>query len=103
MSPLAGFLLGTHILLGGAVVGVVWRHEHVRASEVAVVRDRADHDRSDAKRLSKDTASIRALRDGIRTRDPYAVELLARDRLGLVRPGEIPAPAARVDRDPQRQ
>jgi cell division protein FtsB len=102
MSPVAGFLLGAHLLVGGAVAGTVWRHERVRAAELAAVEVAAERDRADAERLRRDTQAVRALRDGMRARDPYAVELLARDRLGAVRPGEIPAPAQRgaaVDSD----
>jgi hypothetical protein len=102
MSPAAGFLLGVHILVGGAVAGTVWRHEVVRAGDLARVQAAADRDHADAERLRTETQAVRALRDGMRTRDPYAVELLARDRLGAVRPGEIAAPARRgaaVDSD----
>ncbi|MFM2090336.1 MAG: hypothetical protein RLZZ127_825 [Planctomycetota bacterium] len=108
MSPVAGFLLGAHLLIGGAVVAAVWRHEAARHGDVARIAEAAAKDRADVERLRTETQAIRALRDGMRSRDPYAVELLARDRLKAVRPGEIAAPeqraaTPRVDSAPGRQ
>jgi cell division protein FtsB len=91
-------LIVLHILLALAVVVALTRQLGVRAGAVSEVRAQAQADHQETASMKSEAELQRNLLAGLRGRDPYVVELLARERLGYTRPGELsPPPAPAVD------
>lgn len=91
-------LLVLHIVLGVVVVAALCRQLGLRAGAVSEVRAQAQADRAETQRMQREMELQRNLLGALRGQDPYVVELLARERLGYARPGELaPPPAPTVD------
>jgi hypothetical protein len=90
MRPL---LIALHLLLALTVLVCLVRQLGVRAQEVSDIRGLANREHRDTERMQQETALQQHLLAGIRAKDPYVVELLARERLGYARPNEFAPPA----------
>ncbi|TVR42607.1 MAG: hypothetical protein EA402_11380 [Planctomycetota bacterium] len=92
------FLQGTLILLHAvAAVVVVFnlsQQRQERQAEVEQLRIIAQDEAQLTESHRRQVATYEALLDGLRQRDPYVVELLARDRLGYrhTHHREVPPP-----------
>jgi hypothetical protein len=98
-STFFGILVALHVMLGGSalVYGVHLLGE--RAQDAANKRGEAARDRALTESQRAETDRLQSLLEGKRKLDPYVVELLARDRLRYLRPGELsPPPAPTTDR-----
>jgi hypothetical protein len=98
-STLFGILVALHVLLGG--LGLVYGVHQLgeKAQDAANKRAEAAKDRALTEAQRAEADRLQALLDGKRKLDPYVVELLARDRLRYLRPGELsPPPAPASDR-----
>ena len=70
-----------------------------REKEVAHVKQVAADEREETQRLQAEITQQEALIDGLRRKDPYVVELVARDRLNYVGKDEIaPPPLPAIDK-----
>ena len=88
-----------HLLLAIAILVLLVRQLGVRAQEVSDIRGLAKQEHSDTERMQREVDLHQELLTGVRAKDPYVIELLARDRLGYSRPGEFAPPAlARSDK-----
>lgn len=85
-------LIVLHILLGLAMVASLCRQLGLRSGEVAEIRAQAQADRNETQRMQRELDLQRNLLTALRGQDPYVVELLARDRFGYTRPGELSPP-----------
>ena len=81
-----------HVLLAIAVLASMCRQLGQRQHAVDAVRRQADADTKEALGMRSELELGRNLLVGVRARDPYVVELLARERLGYRRPGELVPP-----------
>lgn len=102
MSPLR--MIGVVLHLALAVVAVTLLHNQYRQRQidVAQVQLAAEHERAETERIENDVAVQQQILGGIREGDPFVVEMLARDRLELTRPGELtPPPAAQTAPSPR--
>ena len=102
-QSIAGYGLGmvaAAIIVGCglAVVASLCRQLGARSGEVGVIRAQAQADRSETLRMQQELDLQRNLLVALRAGDPYVVELLARDRFGYTRPGELsPPPLPAID------
>ena len=92
MNRLSVPLIALHAVAGMLVVGSLVWHLHDREIRLSQVRTRAETEREESRRLEHSIALDEHLRVGLRQRDPYVVELLARERLGWQRTGEFSPP-----------
>ncbi len=92
MTRLSVPLVALHAVAGTLVVGALLWHLHERQARLDQVRCRAEAERDEARRMERTIALNEHLRAGLRQRDPYVVELLARERLGWQRTGEYSPP-----------
>ena len=91
-------LIVLHVLLGLAVVASLCRQLGLRSGEVSEIRAQAQADRGETLRMQREMDLQRNLLTALRAQDPYVVELLARDRFGYMRPGELaPPPLPAID------
>lgn len=96
MRPLS---IALHILLGLTILVLLVRQLGVRAQEVSDIRGIATHEHSETLQMQHKMQLQQDLLTGMRTKDPYVVELLARQKLNYARPGEFtPPPLAKTDR-----
>jgi hypothetical protein len=94
MSHTRQILFAVHVLLGLLVLAALCSHLGRRAQEVNAVRISAQGEHDKTLLLQADISRMDELRKGLERQDPYVVELLARQRLGMGRPGEIMPPPA---------
>jgi hypothetical protein len=95
IAPALRFTL--HLAIAVALVALVHLAVQHRRTAVAERSREAALEQAETARTRDAMERDRALRDGLRANDPFAVELIARDRLGWSRPGEQrppPAPGA---------
>ncbi len=85
-------LIVLHLLAAIAVLIVLTRHLGSRAQDVSDLRAIADRERSETESMRVELARQQLLLEGRRQQDPYVIELLARQRLGYIRPGEYTPP-----------
>ncbi len=91
--------IALHILLGLAVLCTLIRQLGVRAQEVSDIRGLAAQEHHDTERMDREVKLHQELLTGMRAKDPYVVELLARERYSYNRPGEFsPPPLPRTDK-----
>lgn len=99
MSLARGPLVVVHAVLGTVLVITLFIYLQEREVDVARVKQVAQQERSETQRLQHDIDQQKALIDGLRRKDPYVVELIARDRLKYAGPGEIaPPPLPAIDK-----
>lgn len=99
MSLARGPLFVVHAVFATVVVISLFMYLQERESEVARVKQIAQQERQETIRLEADIHQQEALLDGLRRKDPYVVELVARDRLKYSIPGEIaPPPLPAIDK-----
>jgi cell division protein FtsB len=67
-------------------------HLAEREIEVERIRTVAQQDRLETQQLQADITQQEALIEGLRAKDPYVVEMIARDKLRYVGAGEISPP-----------
>lgn len=99
MSLARGPLFVVHAVLGTVLVISLSIYLQEREAEVARVKQVAQQERLETQRLQHDIDQQKALINGLRQKDPYVVELIARDRLKYAGPGEIaPPPLPAIDK-----
>lgn len=99
MNLARGPLVVVHAVFATVVVISFSMHLREREGEVAQVKQTAHQERQETVRLEQDIAQQEALLDGLRRKDPYVVELIARERLKYATPGEIaPPPLPAIDK-----
>ncbi len=98
MKSLRGLAILLHVAIAIAAVGLLYRQYQQRQADVATVKKDADREHADTQRLEKDVQVQQHILGGIREGDPFVVEMLARDRLDLTRPGELTPPPAAANR-----
>ena len=86
-------LVIVHVLVALVVLAFTFRSMGARTQEVASVRQLAETEHQQTARIQAETQRHQQLLAGLRNRDPYVVELLARDRLHFSRPGELTPPS----------
>lgn len=88
-----------HLAVAIAVVGLLSGQYEARRREVDETRRLADRERAETARLDRENTVHQDLLRGLKDNDPYVVELVARDRLGYARPGEVaPPPLPTIDK-----
>jgi hypothetical protein len=87
-------LIAVHVLGGLVLVAALCRHLGDRAQEVNQVRVTARQEHEVPQRLQAENARVAELLRGVERQDPYVIELLAREKLGYGRNGEISPPPA---------
>ena len=93
------FFIALHLLVGLAILVFLVRQLGVRAQEVSDIRGLATREHLDTVRMQRDMQLHQDLLSAMRAKDPYVVELLARDRLSYSRPNEYtPPPIPRSDK-----
>jgi len=93
----ASVLVLAHVAVAVVVIGLLYRQYDEREGELRTIRRQAAESRSETERMQRENVVNQRLRSGLERSDPFVVELLAREKLRLTRPGEIalpPAPAA---------
>lgn len=99
MSLARGPLVVVHAVLGTVLVITLFIYLQEREVDVARVKQVAQQERQETQRLQHDIDQQKALISGLRQKDPYVVELIARDRLKYAGPGEIaPPPLPAIDK-----
>jgi cell division protein FtsB len=99
MNLARGPLFVVHAVFATVVVISLFIYLQEREAEVARVKQVAHQERQETQRLEADIRQQEALLDGLRHKDPYVVELVARDRLRYAIPGEIaPPPLPAIDK-----
>jgi len=92
-------LIALHAGLGLAIIAVLYRNYQSREQAVDEVRRTADREHRDTERMQHDDSVQRELLQGLRSNNPYVVELMAREKLQYVRSGEIaPPPLPVIDK-----
>lgn len=94
-------LIIVHVLAGVVILAYLVRQLAGRAHEVGGVRAQWEVDHADNESMRAEMTLQKSLLNGLRARDPYVIELLARDRHSYSRPGEYtlpPAPTPPVDK-----
>lgn len=100
MSLARGPLFVLHGVFATVVVLGLWMHLAQREIEVERMRVTAQAEHQETTNLEADIAQQEAMIDGLRAKDPYVVEMIARDKLHYVGPGEIsPPPLPIVDKN----
>lgn len=88
-----------HLLLALAVLFMLVRQLGVRAQEVSDIRGLATQEHADTQRMEHEMQLHQDLLTAVRAKDPYVIELLARERLNYSRPNEfIPPPLSHSER-----
>jgi hypothetical protein len=88
-----------HLLIALGVLFLLVRQLGGRAQEVSDIRGLAMQEHLDTVRMEHEAQLHQELLAGIRAKDPYVVELLARDKYSYSRPGEFsPPPLQRADK-----
>ncbi len=98
MNTIRGPLVVLHAIFATVVTIALLAHLTEREREVARIRTVSQQERDDTARMTQDIDQQKALLAGLASKDPYVVELLARERLQYGRAGEVsPPPAPSVD------
>ncbi len=92
-------LIAIHLLFALAVLVLLVRQLGVRAQEVSDIRGLATREHDETVRMNDEMRLHQELLTGMRGKDPYVVELLARQRLGYARPGEFAPPPLAAKKD----
>lgn len=92
-------LIAIHLLAALAVLVLLVRQLGVRAQEVSDIRGLATREHAETVRMTDEMRLHQELLTGMRTKDPYVVELLSRQRLGYARPGEFAPPPLAAKKD----
>jgi hypothetical protein len=91
--------IALHLLLALAVLVFLVRQLGMRAQEVSDIRGLAAREHLDTLRMQREMQLHQDLLTAVRTKNPYVIELLARDRLNYTRPNEFtPPPIAHADK-----
>lgn len=99
MNLARGPLVVVHAVFATVVVISFSIYLREREAEVSHIKQIAQQEHHDTQRLQHDIAQQEALLDGLRRKDPYVVELIARDRLKYTGTGEIaPPPLPAIDK-----
>lgn len=99
MNLARGPLFVVHGVAGTLLVISLFIYLQEREVEVARIKQVAQQERQETQRLQHDIEQQQALLKGLRDKDPYVVELIARDRLNYAGPGEIaPPPLPAIDK-----
>ena len=91
--------IALHLLVALAILVFLVRQLGVRAQEVSDIRGLAAREHIDTLRMQHEMQLHQDLLTAMRAKDPYVVELLARDRLSYSRPNEYtPPPVPHADK-----
>jgi hypothetical protein len=98
MNTIRAPLVVLHAIVATVVIIALLAHLTEREREVARIKAVSQLERDDTARMTQDIEQQKALLAGLSSKDPYVVELLARERLQYGRSGEIsPPPAPSID------
>lgn len=99
MSLSRGPLFVLHAVFATVLIIALVAHLHEREQEVGRIKAIAEQEREETKRLVQDIDQQQALLDGLNKKDPYVVELIARDKLQFAGVKEIsPPPLPTIDK-----
>ena len=99
MSLARGPLFVVHGVFATVVVMALWMHLDEREREIERLRAVAEHEHAETRKLENELTQQKAVIDGLRAKDPYVVEMVARDKLHFSGPGEIsPPPLPTIDK-----
>lgn len=88
-----------HLGIAIAALGVLYGQYSSRQDDVDRIRTEAHYERDQTQRMENQVSVQQEILGGIRDGDPFVVDLLARERLNLDRPGELsPPPLSIVDK-----
>lgn len=91
-------LIAAHAALATAIVAMLYSQYDDRHRAVTATRRAAEAERHETESVQRENQVLGDTLKGIKGNDPYVVELLARDKLGYQRPGEMaPPPLPSVD------
>ena len=94
-------LIAAHAALATAIIAMLYGQYDERHRAVAATRQSAAAERGDTHSVQRENQVLSDTLKGIKASDPYVVEMLARDKLGYQRPGEMaPPPLPNVDNPP---
>lgn len=94
-------LLVAHVALATGIIAMLYAQYDERQRAVATTRRAAENDRRGTESVRRDNQVLGDTLTGIKASDPYVVEMLARDKLGYQRTGEMaPPPLPAVDNPP---
>jgi cell division protein FtsB len=98
MNTIRGPLVVLHAIFATVIVIALLAHLAERDHDAARIKAITQQERDETTRLTQDIDQQKALLAGLASKDPYVVELLARERLQYSRAGEIsPPPAPSID------
>jgi hypothetical protein len=89
-------LIVVHIVAAIALLAILMRQLALRSHDVNEVRAQWTVDHAETMRMRHEMELQRTLLGGLRGKDPYVVELMARERHDYSRPGEFALPEAPV-------
>jgi cell division protein FtsB len=99
MSLARGPLFVVHGVFATVVVLGLWMHLEQREQDVERLRVTAQQEHVETTTLEAEISQQQALIDGLRAKDPYVIEMIARDKLNYVGAGEIsPPPLPSIDK-----
>ncbi len=100
MSLARGPLFVLHGVFATVVVLGLWMHLAQREIDVERMRATAQQEHTETQQLEAEIAQQEAVIQGLRAKDPYVVEMIARDKLRYVGAGEIsPPPLPSIDKN----
>ena len=91
-------LIAAHAAVATAIIAMLYGQYDERQRAVSATRRAADAERRETEAVQRENQVLGDTLKGIKANDPYVVEMLARDKLGYQRPGEMaPPPLPSVD------
>jgi hypothetical protein len=87
--PWGWLALVAHLCVGCAALGWLWNVLERRQVDVDRIATQAAAERAETTAKARTLAADEARREGLRAQDPFVIELLARERLGWQRPGDV--------------
>ena len=89
-------LISLHVGIAIAILAIACIHLGNGAQRVSDIRHVAEGEHAAKERMLAERDRLQGLLEGLRKRDPYVIELIARDRLDYHRPGEMTPPPLRT-------
>lgn len=90
-------LIAAHAFAAVVILALLFHQLQNRELSTQEVRRIAAQEHGDTQRLQRENAVQQDLLKGIRSNDPYVVEMLARDKLRFAAPGEVAPPMLPAD------
>ncbi|MFW5828812.1 MAG: hypothetical protein ACOCXA_01005 [Planctomycetota bacterium] len=92
-TAIRALLVILHIAVAILLVGGMYRHAQEREAKVAQDRELLHTDEAELSRRRTELDMQQARLEGLDQRDPYVVELIARERYDYQVPGEVRPPS----------